>query len=92
MGAAMVIGTVVSYYSVLKVSYAHRAPYTGGAGDMRWLTSLLVSAETGDGLDEHRFYGRRWAFHGAVDVAEKGFRVVAAASNRGIQCLVLGLH
>ena len=47
MGAAMVIGTLVSYYSVLNVSYAHRAPYTGGAGDMRWLTSVLVSAETG---------------------------------------------
>ena len=47
MGAAMVIGLLVSYYSVLRVSYHHRAPYTGGAGDMRWLTSVLVGHETG---------------------------------------------
>ena len=47
MAAAMVIGTLVSYYSVLNVSYEHRAPYTGGAGDMRWLTSVLIGAETG---------------------------------------------
>ena len=47
MAAAMVIGTFVSYYSVLKISYAYRAPYTGGAGDMRWLTSVLVGGESG---------------------------------------------
>ena len=43
----MVIGTFASYYSVLKVSYNHRSPYTGGAGDMRWLNSVLVDGETG---------------------------------------------
>jgi len=47
MAAAMVIGTFVSYYSVLKISYTYRAPYTGGAGDMRWLTSVLVGGESG---------------------------------------------
>ena len=47
MAAAMVIGTLVSYYSVLKVNYAPRGQATGGAGDMRWLTSVLGGAETG---------------------------------------------
>ena len=47
MGAAMVIGSLVSYYSVLKISYQYRAPYTGGVGDMRWLSSVLVGSETG---------------------------------------------
>ena len=47
MGSAMVIGLIVSCYSTLKISYQYRAPYTGGAGDMRWLTSVLVGTDSG---------------------------------------------
>lgn len=47
MGAAMVIGLFVSYYSAIKVSYHHRAPYTGWPGDMYWLRSILVGAQSG---------------------------------------------
>ena len=44
-----------------------------------------------DGLDEHRIYGRRQPFHGTVDVAETGVRVVAAASHRVYNAEFLGL-
>ena len=47
MASAMVIGLIISIYSTLKISYQYRAPYTGGAGDMRWLTSVLVGADSG---------------------------------------------
>jgi hypothetical protein len=47
MASAMVIGLIVSCYSTLKISYQYRAPYTGGAGDMRWLTSVLVGVDSG---------------------------------------------
>ena len=47
MGVAMVLGLVASYYSAIKVSYKYRAPYTGGGGDMRWLTSVLTGPRTG---------------------------------------------
>ena len=47
MGAAMVIGLFVSYYSALKISYAHRAPYTGCGGFLNQLSSFLVSPKTG---------------------------------------------
>jgi len=55
MGAAMVLGLIVSYYAVLKVSYQYRAPYTGGMGDMRWLTSVLVGQQTGTDLTNTGF-------------------------------------
>jgi hypothetical protein len=47
MASAMVIGLIVSSYSTLRISYQYRAPYTGGAGDMRWLTSVLVGTDSG---------------------------------------------
>ena len=47
MAAAKGIGTLVSYYSVLKISYTYWAPYAGGTGDTRWLTSVLVGGESG---------------------------------------------
>lgn len=47
MGAAMFIGLIVSYYSAIKVSYHHRAPYTGWPGDMYWLNSVLLGQQTG---------------------------------------------
>ena len=47
MGAAMVVGLVVSYYSVLKVSYKYRAPYTGWGGPMDQLRSILIRPRTG---------------------------------------------
>ena len=47
MVAAMVLGLVVSYYSVLKVSYQHRAPYTGWGGFMDQLSGTLASPRTG---------------------------------------------
>ena len=47
MGAAMVIGLFVSYYSVLKVSYAHRAPYTGWGGFLNQLSGILAAPKTG---------------------------------------------
>ncbi len=47
MGAAMVLGLVVSYYSALKISYKYRAPYTGGAGYMFQLASTLANPKTG---------------------------------------------
>lgn len=45
MGAAMVLGLLVSYYSALKVRYQYRSG--GGAGDMWWLTSVLSGPRTG---------------------------------------------
>ena len=47
MGAAMVVGLIVSYYSTLRVSYQHGAPYTGWGGDIYWLGSILVGSQTG---------------------------------------------
>ncbi|MBD3181355.1 hypothetical protein GF312_03620 [Candidatus Poribacteria bacterium] len=47
MMAAMAIGLIVSYISTLWVSYHYRAPYTGGAGDMWWLTSVLTGSDSG---------------------------------------------
>ena len=49
MGLAMVIGLLVSYYSVLKVSYQHGALYshTGGSGGARWLSAILTSPSMG---------------------------------------------
>ena len=51
MGLAMVLGLLVSYYSVLKVYYQHGALYSestaAGIGSMRWLNAVLVSAPTG---------------------------------------------
>ena len=49
MGLAMVLGLLVSYYSVLKVCYQHGALYmhTGGSGSMRWLNAVLVRPPTG---------------------------------------------
>jgi hypothetical protein len=47
MGVSMVLGLLVSYYSVLKVSYQYRAPYTGWGGDMYWLRSILVGPQSG---------------------------------------------
>lgn len=47
MGISMLLGLLVSYYSVLKVSYEHRAPYTGWAGFLYQLGSILVSPRTG---------------------------------------------
>jgi hypothetical protein len=47
MGAAMVVGLLVSYYSALKVSYKYHAPYTGWPGDIYWLNSVLVGAQSG---------------------------------------------
>ena len=47
MGAAMFIGLLVSYYSVLKVSYQYRAPYTGWGGFMHHLASILTGQRTG---------------------------------------------
>ena len=46
MAVAMVIGLGVSYYSALKVGYAHGAPYMGGSWFMRQLEGLLVSPKT----------------------------------------------
>ncbi len=46
MGAAMVIGLGVSYYSAINVGYAHGAPYMGGSWFMRQLEALLVSPKT----------------------------------------------
>ena len=47
MGVAMFIGLLVSYYSVLKVSYQYRAPYTGWGGFMHQLASILTGQRTG---------------------------------------------
>jgi hypothetical protein len=47
MGAAMVIGLLVSYYSALKVSYQHGAPYTGWGGYLNQLGSILFNPRTG---------------------------------------------
>lgn len=47
MGAAMIVGLVVSYYSVLKVSYKYRAPYTGWGGALDQLRSILIRPRTG---------------------------------------------
>ena len=49
MGVAMVLGLLVSYYSVLKVSYQHGALYvhTGGSGGARSLSAILTSPPRG---------------------------------------------
>ncbi len=47
MGAAMVIGLFVSYYSALKVSYQYAAPYTGWGGYLNQLSATLISPRTG---------------------------------------------
>jgi len=47
MGAAMFLCLLVSYYSVLKVSYQYRAPYTGWGGFMHHLASILTGQRTG---------------------------------------------
>jgi len=47
MGAAMFIGLLVSYYSVLKVSYQYRAPYTGWGGFMHHLAYILSGPRSG---------------------------------------------
>ena len=46
MAVAMVIGLAVSYYSAIRISYAHGAPYTGGSWFMRQLEGLLTSPKT----------------------------------------------
>ena len=47
LGVSMVIGLIVSYYSALKISYQHGAPYTGGSGYLHQLESLLISPRKG---------------------------------------------
>lgn len=47
MGLSMVLGLLVSYYSVLKVSYEYRAPYTGWSGFLYQLGTTLISPRTG---------------------------------------------
>ena len=47
LGASMVIGLVVSYYSSLTISYQHGAPYTGGSGYLYQLESLLLNPKKG---------------------------------------------
>ena len=47
LGVSMVIGLVVSYYSVLKISYRYGAPYTGGSGYLYQLESLLLNPKKG---------------------------------------------
>ena len=49
MSVAMVLGLLVSYYSVLKVSYQHGALFvhTGGSGGVRWLSAVLTSPSMG---------------------------------------------
>ena len=91
MGAAMVIGTLVSYYSVLEVSYAHRAPYTGGAGDMRWLTSVLVSADTGTDWTNTGFMVGGSLFMGLLMWLRRIFVWWPPASNRVYNAQFLGL-
>ena len=48
MGLAMVLGLIVSYYSVLTVCYQHGALHlpTGGSGYLRWLNAVLTSSKT----------------------------------------------
>lgn len=46
MAVAMVIGLAASYYSAIKISYAHGAPYTGGSWFMRQLEGLLANPKT----------------------------------------------
>ena len=46
MGVAMVLGLVVSYYSVLKINYQYRGR-TGWSGYLRQLASTLASPRTG---------------------------------------------
>ena len=49
MGLAMVLGLLVSYYAVLKVSYQHGAlhVHTGGSGGVRWLGAILTNPPEG---------------------------------------------
>jgi len=47
MGIAMVLGLIVSYYSVLKISYQYQAPYTGWGGYLYQLNSVLTSPPFG---------------------------------------------
>ena len=49
MGVAMVLGLLVSYYSVLKVCYEHGAANlpTGNNKAMRWLEAVLVGSPAG---------------------------------------------
>ena len=82
MAAAMVVGLAVSYYSAIKVSYAHGAPYTGGSWFMRQLEGLLTSPKTSTNWDEHGLYVIRKRVHDLFDVDASNLCMVAPAPSR----------
>ena len=82
MAAAMVIGLAVSYYSAIKISYAHGAPYTGGSWFMRQLEGLLTSPKTSTNWTNTGVYAIRQRFHSLFDVDASNFCLVAPASTR----------
>ena len=88
MGVAMVLGLLVSYYSVLKVSYQHGAlhVHTGGSGGVRWLSAVLNSPRMGTDWTNTGFYTFRQCIYNWIDVDAKSFRLVADFIRSDTRC------
>ena len=90
MAVAMVIGLAVSYYSAIRISYAHGAPYTGGSWFMRQLEGLLTSPKTNTNWTNTGFMLFGSAFTVLFDVDASNLCVVAPTSARLYDAEFLG--